>query len=253
MDYLLLRPQYYISLFKDILKFVKSPHNQPDLEKPLKLKICDTLGLFILKLILLIPVLFFFALIYDPENIQSANMAERFSPIALLIIGGLVLPLIEEIAFRLSLIYHSIYLSLSSSALMYYFLTKAIFQTKISAADESFLLRVSLSVGLGIIIFMILNNKIVSKKVANFWSSNFKYIFYFSSLIFAWMHISKYEITWLNILLLPILTLPQLMSAIIYGYTRVSFGFRYPLILHITTNIIAIGLSLLPFSDLFFL
>jgi len=250
MDYVLVKPKYYISLFKDVLNFIKTPHNNPDLSKSIKLKIRDTFGLFILKLILIIPLLLFFALIYDPENIQSINMAERFSPIAFLLIGGLILPLIEEIAFRLSLVFNSIYLSLSSSALIYYFLTKVIFHTKISAVDESFVLRISIAIFFGVLILIILNLKTVNEKVAKFWRSHFKYIFYISCLVFAWMHIYKYEFIWLNLLLIPIITLPQLLSAIIYGYTRVSFGFKYPLILHITTNTIAVGLSLLPFSDL---
>ena len=250
MNYLLFRPKYYVSLFKDVINFIKTPHNKPDLEKSVNLKVCDTIGLFILKMILLIPLIFFFALVYDPENIQSSSMTDRFSPIALLLIGGFILPLVEEVAFRLSLIFNSIYLSLSSTILMYYFLTKAIFYTKISAVDDSFILRVSISIFFGVLIFLILNIKMVKEKVAEFWSSHFRSIYYISCLIFAWIHISKYEFIWINILLLPILTLPQLLSAIIYGYTRVSFGFRYPLLLHITMNSVAVGLSLLPSSDL---
>jgi len=97
----------------------------------------------------------------------------------------------------------------------------------------------------GILLFFILNIEAVKEKAAKGWSSHFRSIFYVSCLIFAWMHLSKYELIWINVLLLPILTLPQLFSAIIYGYTRVSFGFRYPLILHISMNTIAIGVSLL--------
>ena len=250
MEYLLIKPKYYISLLKDILNFLKNPHNEPDLEKSTKLKICDMIGLFILKMILLIPLLLFFALIYDPENIQSSNMAERFSPLALLLVGGLILPLIEEIAFRLSLVFNAINLSFSSGALMYYFLTKAIFHTKISAVNESFVLRLSIAVFFGVLIFFILKFKPVNEMVSKVWSSHFRYIFYVSCIVFAWLHISKYELIWMNILLLPVITLPQLLSAIIYGYSRVSFGFRYPLVLHVSMNTIAIGLSLLPFSDL---
>ena len=250
MDYPLIRPKYYASLFKDVFSFIKKPHNKPDLEKSVKIKIYDTIGLFILKMILLIPVVLFFALVYDPQNIQSVSMAKRFSPIVLLIVGGFLLPFVEEVAFRLSLIFNSIYFSLSSSALMYYFLTKAVFHTKISAVDESFILRTSIALIFGILIFLILNIESVKEKFTKFWSSHFRSIFYISCLIFAWMHISKYEIIWMNILLLPIITLPQLLSAIIYGYTRVSFGFRYPLFLHISMNTISIGLSLIPLSDL---
>ncbi|MEL6561901.1 MAG: hypothetical protein AAFQ94_27185 [Bacteroidota bacterium] len=245
MDYPFIRLKYYTSLFKDIVNFIKEPHSRPDLEKSIKWKVYDTVGLFILKMILLIPLLLFFAFIYDPEDIQSVSMSERFSPVVFLLIGGFILPLVEEVAFRLSLKFSPIYLSLSSSTLFYYFLTKAIFNTKISMVDESFTLRVSVAVAFGGILFLILNIKTVKNHVTNFWNSQFQIIYYCSCLVFAWMHISKYEIIWVNILLLPIITLPQLFSAIIYGYSRVSFGFRYPLILHVTMNTIALGLSVL--------
>ncbi|MEM1339675.1 MAG: hypothetical protein AAGF96_18085 [Bacteroidota bacterium] len=250
MNYPLIRPKFYFSLFNDIVNFIKTPHNKPDLEKSFKLKVYETLGLFILKLVFLIPVVLFFVFVYDPENIQSVNMTDRFSPIALLWVGGFILPLVEEIAFRLSLIFKPLYLSLSSSALLYYFLTKAIFHTKISAVDESFVLRISLALSFGGFLFLILNIKTVKEYLTDFWNAHFRIIYYCACLVFAWLHIYKYEFIWLNIFLLPILTLPQLFSAIIYGYTRVSFGFRYPLIVHITMNTIAIALSFLSISDL---
>jgi len=250
MNYPFIKPKFYFSLLKDIVNFIKTPHNKLNLEKSPKLKAYETIGLFILKMILLIPIVLFFALVYDPKNIQSVKMAERFSPIALLLVGGFILPFIEEIAFRLSLIFKPLYFSISSSALLYYFLSKAIFHTKISMVDESFTLRVSLALLFGGLLFLILNVKTVKEYMTNFWNAQFQIIYYCSCLIFAWMHISKYELIWVNILLLPIITLPQLFSAIIYGYTRVSFGFRYPLILHITMNTISISLSFLSISDL---
>ncbi|NQZ77419.1 MAG: hypothetical protein HRT61_15160 [Ekhidna sp.] len=250
MSYPLVKPKFYFSLIRNIVNFLKAPQNQPDLEKSAKLKSYETIGLFILKMVFLIPVVLFFALVYDPENIQSDSMADRFSPIALLLIGAFILPLVEEIAFRLSLIFKPLYFSLSSSAMMYYILSKAVFQTKISAVDESFVLRVALALSFGGLLFLVLNISRVKEYMTNLWNSQFPIIFYCSSFVFAWMHISKYELIWLNVLLLPILTLPQLFSAIIYGYTRVYFGFRYPLILHFTTNTIAILMSFLPLSDL---
>ena len=245
MKFPLFRPRYYFSLFQDIVRFIKRPHSRLDLNKSVKYKVYDTIGIYILKMVFLIPVLLFFALVYDPENVQSISMKERFSPLVLLLVGGLILPLVEEVGFRLSLVFRPIYLSLSSSVLVYYILTKVVYHTKISMVDESFILRVIISLGAALILFIMLNIMVIYEKVRRFWALHFRRIFYASCLIFAWIHLSKYEVIWLNILLLPILTLPQLMSAIMYGYTRVSFGFRYPLILHMSTNVIAIGLSLL--------
>ncbi len=250
MDYPLIKLKYYHALLKDIFNFIKKPHNvAAGDKKSTRIKIYDTIGLYLLKFIFLIPLIIFFALVYDPENVQSENMADRFFPFMLLLVGGVILPLIEEIGFRLSLKFKPIYFALSSSVLTYYFLTKVIYQTKNSAVDESFLTRTSIAIILGLILFPIFNAKLIKEKLADFWNNHFPCIFYLSCVVFAWIHISKYEVNLVNVLLLPILTLPQLMSAIIYGYTRVSFGFKYPLFLHMFVNLFAISLSFLPLAD----
>ncbi|MDC8005305.1 hypothetical protein POV27_14680 [Aureisphaera galaxeae] len=249
MKYPLIKPKYYISLFNEIFSFIKSPHNEENLEKSTKAKVYDTIGLYILKLILLIPVVLFFALVYDPENVQSVSMAERFSPMLLLLVGAFILPLLEETAFRLSLRFRPLYFVLSSIVFTYYILTKAVFFTKMSAVDESFVTRVAISVLVGVVLFPIVNLKTVKDKLIEFWTLHFQSIYYVSCVIFAWAHITKYELNLTNVLLLPILTLPQLMSALIYGYMRVSFGFMYPLLFHVGTNFLAISISLLPFAD----
>ncbi|WP_299439418.1 hypothetical protein [uncultured Aquimarina sp.] len=245
MRYPFIKRKYYFSLFKDIAGFIKNPDTQITSQKSTKLKIYDTIGLYILKMIFLIPVVLFFALVYDPENIQGVKMSERFSPLVFLLVGGFLLPLIEEVAFRLSLKFKPIYLALSISVFLYYFLTKVIFQTKNTAVDESFVIRIVSAIAIGVILLPILNSKLVKRKLTKFWSSNFRIIYYVSCIVFAWMHISKYELVWINIVLLPILTLPQLMSAIANGYIRVKFGFQYPLLFHMSNNLVSIGLSLL--------
>ncbi|MGB3182401.1 MAG: hypothetical protein WBB45_13505 [Cyclobacteriaceae bacterium] len=245
MKYPLLKPRYYLSLLKELVAFLKAPRAQRAYDKSSKQKIYDTIGLIVLKMVFLIPVILFFALVYDPENILKENMSGRFTFFQLLLVGGVVLPLIEKVAFRLSLKYKPVYLALSSGVLCYYIITKAIFHTKISATDESFPIRISIALFIGFIIFMISNVDRISRTLTRFWDANFTIIFYTACLVFAFIHITKYELIWLNIILLPILTLPQLFSAIIYGYTRVAFGFRYPLLLHMSMNSLAIGLSAL--------
>ena len=249
MKYPLVKPVFYISLLKELLQFIKNPKLKWRSEKSSKAKVYDTVGLFLIKLVLLLPVALFFALVYDPVNVQSANMQDRFSPLIFLCVGGIILPLLEETAFRLSLRFKPLYLAISISALSYYVLTKLVFSTKMSAVDESFLFRVGISLTIGLAVLPILNSKGVRERLIRFWNAHFPTIYYISCLVFAWIHITKYELSLTNVLLLPILTLPQLISALIYGYLRVAYGFQYPLLLHMSNNLIAIGLSLLPFMD----
>ncbi len=250
MDYLLIKPNYYFTLLKDLVRFIKRPTLKEATGKSTPFKIYDTIGLYLVKFVLLIPVVLFFALVYDPENVQHSRMSERFGPWSLLLVGGFILPFIEEVAFRLSLRFKPIYLALSLSVISYYILTKLVYGTNISLVDESFLPRVGAAVGVGLLLYPFFTVKSIRTRLAAFWARYFAIIYYSTCLLFAWIHITKYELNLTNVLLLPILTLPQLLSALIYGYIRISFGFQYPLFFHMGTNVVAIGLSFLPFSDL---
>ena len=252
MNYPLIRPHYYLSLLKEVVRFLKAPDYRRNLEKNTKQKVYDTFGLYVLKLILLIPLIVFFALIYDPKDVQSVSLSERFSPLALILVAGFILPLAEEVAFRLSLRFKPSYLAISAAVLVYYLLTKFVFQTKISAVDESFLARVAISGLLGLLLFPVVSRPAIGSMLERFWVRHFRAIFYVICVVFAWVHITKYETTLINIMLLPILTLPQLMSAIMYGYTRVAFGFQYPVISHTLNNLLAVSISFLPATDLLF-
>ncbi|TYP71611.1 hypothetical protein [Aquimarina intermedia] len=250
MNYPFIKPTYYYSLFKVFINFIRNPKNERNVSKTTKQKVYDTIGLLIIKTLLLIPVVLFFAIVYDPENIQKANMSERFTPIALLIVGVVILPLLEEVLFRLSLKFKPFYFTVTSGVFCYYTLTKLVFHTKLSAIDESFLKRVIFSIIAAIIAYLIIHIKSFTDILNKLWVQHFQSIYYISCLIFAWMHYSKYEINWTNILLLPILTLPQLVSALIYGYIRVSYGFQYTLFLHMSNNFLGFSMSFLFAMDL---
>jgi hypothetical protein len=251
MQYPLIKPRYYLSLFKDIVNFVRKPTNKEQLDKPTKLKIYDTIGLFVVKLFFLVPASVLIGLLHDPENLTKASFADRFSLPMMFLVAVIILPIIEEVCFRLSLKFRPIYLALSSGVLLYYLLTKAVYRTSNTVVDESFFLRLGLAIGFIVLLYPILSMKAVSRRLALLWDNNFRFIYYASCILFAGVHIFNYELNWLNLVLLPLITLPQLFSGIISGYTRVSFGFQYPLLFHISTNLIAVCASLLPFADFF--
>lgn len=97
-----------------------------------------------------------------------------------------------------------------------------------------------------IIVYIISNRNSIKSKLGVFWGQHFRWIYYLSCIGFAWLHIFNFELNTTNLLLLPILTLPQLFSATIAGYTRIAFGFRYPLVVHMATNFIFTLLAFLP-------
>ncbi|MFP2997284.1 hypothetical protein ABN763_15305 [Spongiivirga sp. MCCC 1A20706] len=216
------------------------------MEKTIKNRVYDTIGLFFIKVVFSVVVASLLQFVYDPENLTSTSMVERFSPLVLLLVGGVVLPLFEEMTFRLSLKFNPMYLALTVAGFTYYLLTKAIFKSRLSAVDETFWCRVVSAVLIALIVYAFCSRKNNQMALRRFWEKHFKKLYYFSFISFAWLHIFNFELSLSNLLWMPILTLPQLFSATIAGYTRVAFGFQYPLFVHMITNIFFLSLTFLP-------
>jgi len=246
ISYPLIKPKYYWSLIMDLVNFIKFPSDKPSIEKTAKNKIYDTIGLFFIKVFFSITVASVLQFIYEPTNLTSTNMAERFKPLLLIVVGGIILPAFEEITFRLSLKFKPIYLALTTGGFMYYLLTKAVFKSRLSLVDDTFWHRVAIAVMIMLIAYAVCSIKKNRIALQLFWDKHFRKIYYFSCVSFAWLHIFNFELSLVNFLWMPILTLPQLFSATIAGYTRVVFGFQYPLLVHMTTNIFFLSLTFLP-------
>lgn len=248
MNYPLIKPKYYLSLLIDLLNFIKKPYDKPLVEKTTKSKIYETIGLFFIKVFFSLTVASLLQFIYEPKNLTSASMSVRFGPLMLLLVGAFILPIFEEITFRLSLKFKPIYLALSTGTFTYYMITKAVFKSRLSLIDDSFKYRIGIAIVTMIIIYIISNRNIIKSKLEVFWGQHFRWIYYISCISFAWLHIFNFELNTTNLLLLPILTLPQLFSATIAGYTRIAFGFRYPLVVHMSTNFLFTLLAFIPFD-----
>ncbi|SDW33542.1 CAAX protease self-immunity [Lutibacter oricola] len=242
----LIKPKFYIQLFRELIGFIKQPKLEINDTKTVKTKVIETIGLFVIKMMATITIAIVLGLFYEPTNITDSKMAERFTPLIFVLVGGFVLPAFEEITFRLSLKFNVCYASLSITTITYYILTKAVFKTNLSLVDDSFYLRILYSIGIGVLSLIVLNFNSIKKRLNNYWNRNFRFIYYTSCILFAWLHIFNFELSILNLVLLPIITLPQLFSATIAGYTRVAFGFQYPLIIHMFTNTIFISLTFIP-------
>ena len=68
---------------------------------------------------------------------------------------------------------------------------------------------------------------------------HFRWIYYFSSISFGFIHLSNFDnITLFHYLLVPLLTLPQLCSGFFWGYIRMRYGIGYSMALHALNNLI---------------
>jgi hypothetical protein len=75
ISYPLVKPKYYGSLIRDLADFIKHPSTNPSIEKTVKNKIYDTIGLFVIKVVFSITVASLLQFIYEPENLTSTSMA----------------------------------------------------------------------------------------------------------------------------------------------------------------------------------
>jgi membrane protease YdiL (CAAX protease family) len=148
-------------------------------------------------------------------------------------------PIMEEVIFRLSLIFDPIYLSLSLSTLI------ALIVHKVSNGI--------ISIVSFLLLFFLINRLFFIYKswFLSFWNKYFQYIFYFLCILFGIVHISNYKCTEVyQYFITPLLVFPQFAIGIILSFTRVYYekGFLICIIIHILMNLISVSISLIQYS-----
>ena len=73
----------------------------------------------------------------------------------------------------------------------------------------------------------------------------FKIAFYFFTLIFAFIHLTNFEITPYVLLISPILILPQFFTGISLGFLRVKLGLHWSMLLHCLYNTFLLSIGIL--------
>lgn len=222
------------SVFIEFLKFIY----KPNIKKELSSSICRKMYRTVLLFIISFPLFLILTVVIPYITGRSVKVHESIDDynFTLFILTCLIIPLVEEIAFRLPLCYSKINLSLSITVLSFYtinyfFTLKDHFDT-----ENYFAVRVSLSMLFGIMCYLLCVT--YSDSLMKLYENYFKVIFYFFSVLFAVMHISNYEFTLNTLLLTPIITLPKLISSFVRGFVRVKYGFVYCVFLHSLHNMI---------------
>lgn len=149
-------------------------------------------------------------------------------------------PVMEEVIFRLSLIFDPVYIALSVSTLL------ALIIHKIS--NDVF------SIISFLLLFFLINRLAFIYRLSfiSFWNKNFKYIFYFLSISFGLVHIGNYKfIEGSQYFIVPVLIFPQLAIGFILSFTRLYYkkGFPICIIIHVLMNMISVSISLLQYSN----
>lgn len=229
----LISPKYYYQLFIITIQYVLNPTVREKCGFKRHEKIIDSLVLFVINLFL-VTVVVAVSFNLRPKNLGISHIEDLYPPAIKFLMLVIVFPLMEEIAFRLYLEFKPILLSFSISMATYYFTTFIIFNTYITDINNHFLIRFSLSLSLGSIAFIILKKN--AHYINTFWHNNFRWIFYFSILVFGLVHIINYELNIGSVLLAPIIVLPQLISGTFFGFIRIRYGFIYGYLAHVLNN-----------------
>lgn len=157
-------------------------------------------------------------------NMEEHAVAEAFSsmsPVALLLMAVVAAPLIEEFIFRF-------FLRFEVNPFMGLARVFAPFKNT-TASDGNEAERKQLR----------------RANLRGWWGRNFRWIFYLSAALFAYMHLFNFKISTTILLLSPLLVAAQFWMGSLSGYLRTRYGFVWSLLLHGIHNLILVGGTML--------
>jgi hypothetical protein len=243
-----IHPNHYYQEFLKLIHYILNPVYIASNNNTTLYKVKGTWSVFIIKTVLTIISGALVTLIIDPVNQTTIRWTEIYSTGTIFLLSIIILPVLEEISFRMSLRFKPVYLALTLGVLTYYGVTKIGYQTNLTNIEHHFNVRVLISVITTLTSYSLISQPQIKNHLDTFWKVHFKWVFYFFCITFAWMHILNYELNVKHVLLLPLITLPKLVSAISYGYIRMHYGFIYSLGLPMCWNSMGFIMSL--FSSL---
>lgn len=155
-------------------------------------------------------------------------------------------PIIEELSFRIFLVFKPIFLRTGIVALLFHLL----FSNNImnwSVDIIGLLFKSAILILVGVILSLKINNRLLYQKLEGIWNRRFKIIYYSQILVFAFLHLVKFNLTKEIFIFLPIILLPYFISGLIFSYLRLRINTLASILVHIGLNsaIIIITVQLL--------
>jgi len=150
-----------------------------------------------------------------------------------------IIPMTEEIAYRLPLNYKKGNLMLSFVAISYFI--SSMFFSDGGAVDmlSNLYIRLSIMLFAGFFLYLLFQRKNFEHKISMFWSKHPKIIFYGYLALFTLGHLDNYVLDLAVLILFPILLLPQFIGGVFLSFIRSKFGFCYSVLFHVLVNVFA--------------
>ena len=244
-----LNPIYIWRQTKGALAFCKTPTADTVQPQPLYPAIVSAIALLIgLKFLqVLIITVRVFAEEYNVmpalEN-AMASETDQWPWWQLLLAAGIVGPILEEVAFRAHLRFTRVLFALSAAVAAYYILTQGVYGVRTHDLTTALPVRMLVPLCVGVGFFAILAGlPRLEAMLASFWKNQFKWLFWGVALAFGLAHLGRYDMAMAHIPFIPLIILPQVLSAMVYGYVRMRSGLVYSIGLHIFANGVATSLA----------
>lgn len=205
-------------VFLDFLAFLKNPIEQPDAvqtrsEKAKKLFTLLMIDIPVMGVLIGILSGIEALGLFDLEANKFNLLFLTISVWPLIFILVILIPFFEELIFRLYLRYKYNYL-----------LRFLVFTTSIGGK---------------------VNHEKVENWVNRVWARRYKIVYYFSAILFGFVHIANYNATTMILIFSPIIVAPQFVAGLLLGYLRVRHGLISGFLLHAMHNAIFLCIPLL--------
>ena len=248
------RIQKNLCLLDSLIHYIIKPtYDIPVLEKTIKTKFGDVFRITSISVIIGVVLSLFISIVLginqNPIGQHVLSDLTTINPVFLLIFLVVITPLVEEPIFRSWLRFNP-----KSFALSIVFLTIFIiniiyfmFQYIISFQDYIIILSISIIVESGILYFILKKSDNVDK-IQQIYRTHFKSMFYFSTILFAAVHLSNYKNISHIWMLAPLLVIPQFVIGLNLGYVRMHYGLKWSILQHMIYNGIIISPVLIVIS-----
>ena len=236
----LLFPRFHWKNLKRTIGYTFRPYSNPEPAKDNKWAVL--ISIFIWGEVLsILAVILKYALIENGIMDDLPNVLEKgtegWSKYRLILTAGVIFPIVEELAFRLSLkSVNPLKFSISFALMTYYLVNTFVYHVRNHNTEDYFIERLIItSTGFLGSYFLSSRPKIFSE-IANIFSNKFKWVYWSTIVIFALFHLYNYQLTTWNLLFIPVIILAQLISASIFGYVRMHYGILIGIVMHMIGN-----------------
>ena len=185
-------------IIKDFFSFLLKPKVDTGTQKKsLILKENIYLFLFSLLISLIGAILTTVFLVFNLVETSTERYYQEIPFISTNLVFGinyLLLPIIEELNFRLYLRFTPLNLSVSITIFCYY-LISLLLESSYYTIDHIFWIKIAICSLILLFLYFIFRNNLLKGNLENAWKKNIRIVYYISILIFAYFHITKYTIT----------------------------------------------------------